>query len=509
MARDTTDAHTQRVATNMFAPLCLGLVWLGATMYTVHATIADRGVNVSGALESAAAALPGVVAATLVTGASIGAAAAPRFASVRGRLLAGLALGALFGLAATAAIRSAYGDAPSVMALAITVGAASTVGATLAVLPGEVVKTGLWAATWVFLAGLIFGVLQPSLVRLLGSDEAANSRFVLGQSLVTGLAAALYTLRYLPPQRHRTLRYLVAGALPGLVLLSAEWLTRAGGAAVAHLVHGYPTPSPALVELSEPVRLRHALIVLAVGGLLAGLVGALRSLQSWLRRRLTRTRAGAFHQRLARIGLEAGQQYGFALAGGYAVRAAGFLNRPTKDVDLFTVWDRRDDFDTATQAIVDAYLAAGLTVHAERRHDTFTRLTVSDGVHTAKVELGVDQRHHEPIRTSIGPVLHPDDTAANKIRALYERANASDFIDVDAALRSGRYDRSTLLQLGERTDITFDRTAFANALAKAQTLDTDDFAQYNLTGADLHRLRHRFALWHAELLGAAGPNSTQ
>jgi hypothetical protein len=213
----------------------------------------------------------------------------------------------------------------------------------------------------------------------------------------------------------------------------------------------------------------------------------------------------AFHQGLARIGLEAAQRYGFALAGGYAVQAAGFLQRASEDVDLFTVWERRSEFETAARAIIDAYLAAGLSVEAERRHDTFTRLTVSDGVRTAKVELGVDMRANEPVLISIGPVLHPDDAIANKMGALYERALARDFIDIDAVLRSGRYDRPALLQLAERSDITFDRRMFADAIAQAQMLDPDDFAQYGLVGEDLDALRHRFALWRAELIDGTAP----
>jgi hypothetical protein len=211
----------------------------------------------------------------------------------------------------------------------------------------------------------------------------------------------------------------------------------------------------------------------------------------------------AFHQRLTRIGLDAAQRYGFALAGGYAVQAAGFLQRPTEDVDLFTVWERRGEFETAARAIVDAYLAAGLSVQAERRHDSFIRLTVSDGVQTAKVELGVDLRANEPVVISVGPVLHPDDAVANKIRALYDRALARDFIDIDAVLRSGRYDGTALLHLAERSDITFDRSMFADALAQAQLLDADDFAQYGLVGEDLDALRDRFAVWRTELLASA------
>src|SRR6185312_15082212 len=114
---------------------------------------------------------------------------------------------------------------------------------------------------------------------------AASTRFVLGQSLVAGLAAALCTLRYLRVEGSRVLWYLVGGALPGLVLLGAEWLTRAGGSALVQLVHGFRAESPALVELSDAARLRHALIVLAVGGLIAMLMGALKRLLSWPRRR--------------------------------------------------------------------------------------------------------------------------------------------------------------------------------------------------------------------------------
>src|SRR5690606_20161286 len=124
------------------------------------------------------------------------------------------------------------------------------------------------------------------------------------------------------------------------------------------------------------------------------------------------------HERLARIGLAAAERYGFALAGGYAVQAAGFLERPSEDIDLFTAWDRRGEFDAAAATIVDAYLAAGLSVEAERRHDGFTRLTVSDGQQVAKVELGVDMRAKQPVWIAVGPVLHPDDAIANKMGAL-------------------------------------------------------------------------------------------
>jgi hypothetical protein len=96
--------------------------------------------------------------------------------------------------------------------------------------------------------------------------------------------------------------------------------------------------------------------------------------------------------------------------------------------------------------------------------------------------------------------LHPDDAVTNKMGCLYERALARDFIDVDATLRSGRYDREALLRLAERADITFDRLLFAEAIAQAQVLDADDFAPYGVTGEHLDGLRQGFAAWRTELL---------
>ncbi|MDG4790699.1 nucleotidyl transferase AbiEii/AbiGii toxin family protein [Micromonospora sp. WMMD1102] len=207
-----------------------------------------------------------------------------------------------------------------------------------------------------------------------------------------------------------------------------------------------------------------------------------------------------FHERLARTGLDAADRYGFALAGGYAVQAAGLLERPSEDVDLFTAWDRRDEFTTAVTAVLHAYRDQGMTVDVERQYDTFARLTVTDGRQVSKVELGVDWRANEPILLAVGPVLHPDDALANKMSALYGRAFARDFIDIDAALRSGRYTHESLLELAQRADRGFDRRVFAGALGQAGLLDPDDFARYGVSGQALSALRNRFAAWRRQLL---------
>jgi hypothetical protein len=59
-----------------------------------------------------------------------------------------------------------------------------------------------------------------------------------------------------------------------------------------------------------------------------------------------------FHERLARVALRVAASYGFALAGGYAVQAHGFLDRPSADVDLFAAASAQFDFPEAVDAVI-------------------------------------------------------------------------------------------------------------------------------------------------------------
>jgi hypothetical protein len=101
---------------------------------------------------------------------------------------------------------------------------------------------------------------------------------------------------------------------------------------------------------------------------------------------------------------------------------------------------------------------------------------------------------------SIGPVLHPADTVANKMCALFGRALARDFVDVDAVVQSGRYSHEDLLRLAQQADGGFEPRMFAGALGAIDELSVTDFAAYGVTGRALDGLRARFAEWREELL---------
>lgn len=210
-----------------------------------------------------------------------------------------------------------------------------------------------------------------------------------------------------------------------------------------------------------------------------------------------------YHERLTRLGLDAASQYGFALAGGYGIQAAGFLTRPSEDVDLFTAREYGRQFATAVDAIIAAYVNDGLTVNNDLQNDDYARLYVTNpsSGEVSKVDLVVEFRSEMPIQMSIGPVSHPDDLMAGKMEALFLRAHPRDFIDIAAALRSGRYDHEGLLRLAEARLLGFDRQMFASTLSRAATLPAAAFAEYGTSGRDLDELRARFADWRAELLG--------
>jgi hypothetical protein len=139
-----------------------------------------------------------------------------------------------------------------------------------------------------------------------------------------------------------------------------------------------------------------------------------------------------FHERLARLALEAAADFGFCLAGGYAVQAHGFVDRVSKDVDLFTTMAAAADFPAAQTAVLTALEADGLAVSVEREGATFARLAVCDpgSGETSTLELGVDWRAFPPVQLAFGPVLHPVDAAANKLCALFGRAAVRDYIDI-------------------------------------------------------------------------------
>lgn len=200
---------------------------------------------------------------------------------------------------------------------------------------------------------------------------------------------------------------------------------------------------------------------------------------------------------IARLALQAaGAHSGFALAGSGAIREHGLIDRPTEDVDLFTV----QEFGPALDRIVHNLHEAGYKIDVHERRDSFARLSAlgSDGV-TIELDLGVDWRAQDPVMLDIGPVLSPDDAVGNKTAALFSRGEARDYLDVDRIRRSGQYTDECLLELAERADPGFDRKWFAHRLSTVDRLQQREVEPYGVTPQQLEDIKTRCRSWGKHL----------
>lgn len=205
--------------------------------------------------------------------------------------------------------------------------------------------------------------------------------------------------------------------------------------------------------------------------------------------------------RLARIGLGRLSEYGFVLAGGYALQAHGLVERISEDVDLFTNrWDV-EDFGHAVQAVCGAYEQAGMVVAVARQADTFARLKVvePESGQVATVDLAADFRERPPVQLSIGPVLAERDAVAAKTAATFSRAEARDYLDLAGILASGKYARDELMVLAAQADAGFDRAIFADALAAVDRFPDQEFARYGVDADEIARVRASMRSWSVAL----------
>lgn len=104
-------------------------------------------------------------------------------------------------------------------------------------------------------------------------------------------------------------------------------------------------------------------------------------------------------------------------------------------------------------------------------------------------------RAHAPVILEIGPVLHPDDAVAGKMDALCNRWAPRDFLDIDAILTSGRYDRERLLAVAAEHNPGFDTALFAESLSYLHRIPDRDFTAYGVPSAQIGAMRDRFATW--------------
>ncbi|HVQ93713.1 MAG TPA: nucleotidyl transferase AbiEii/AbiGii toxin family protein [Mycobacteriales bacterium] len=204
-------------------------------------------------------------------------------------------------------------------------------------------------------------------------------------------------------------------------------------------------------------------------------------------------------EHIARTALSLPQAHTLALAGGGAMIAHGFTDRATRDVDLFTEVDP-DEAGRIVVALRSRLQDEGLQVIEASRRPHTNRFVVTDPASGSAclVEVFPDGGRLRPtVRLDIGPVLHPDDLAADKTLALWGRAEIRDYVDVVALL--DRYPPDTLLRLAAAKDAGFTGASFADALRAIRRFDPEDWTAAGVHADAVARIQELAARWSEEL----------
>lgn len=196
------------------------------------------------------------------------------------------------------------------------------------------------------------------------------------------------------------------------------------------------------------------------------------------------------------IALQACAGAGFALAGGGALREHGVTDRPTEDIDLFTVKSKLGMFADAVVSIGNALKKHDFTVATRSgASDGFARLNVTaPGAPAIEMDIGIDYRSKEPEQLDIGPVIALDDSVGGKVSTAFSRGLPRDFLDLDSIRQSARYTDAELLRLAAHFDAGFDPAWLAKGIDHmVAAYPGARFSLYGVSGDDLAQVRKRLA----------------
>lgn len=184
---------------------------------------------------------------------------------------------------------------------------------------------------------------------------------------------------------------------------------------------------------------------------------------------------------------------GFLLAGGGALLASGLTSRPTFDLDFFGDRRRVKILDAANQ-FEAAATRRGWTIERVQVEATFIRLRVTADTELI-VDLAIDSPpSRKPVQSVAGPTFDPEELAGRKLGALFDRAEARDFVDVyTLALRFGR---KLLLESAAEADIGFTTDVLAEMMA---TLERFEDSELPISPFEVGALRAYFVEWSSQL----------
>lgn len=195
-------------------------------------------------------------------------------------------------------------------------------------------------------------------------------------------------------------------------------------------------------------------------------------------------------ERIAQIIESLPEASGFAMAGAGALTVQGVIERPTQDLDYFTVPGEDTAIVSMRDAVEEALDGVGLTTTRRRDLPTFVRLEVSDGVDTCQIDLAVDYRALPTESSRLGPTLATKELGAGKVLAIFDRAEARDFRDLDRLLQ--HFTLEELMDLAAEKDPGFDKVFFKDGLARFRRFTPEDLG---VSETEYERLRLTIESW--------------
>ena len=208
------------------------------------------------------------------------------------------------------------------------------------------------------------------------------------------------------------------------------------------------------------------------------------------------TELSGFQQEIARLFFSLQSSQGFVLAGGGALLASGLSNRPTQDLDFFGS-PGQVSVSLALSQFLDAILQQNWDYELLSHTNDFARVRIIGSTELI-VDLAIDVAPRFPVaQTPVGPVFIPLELAGRKLLALFDRAEARDFVDV--YVLSKKFGKQKVFDAANQIEVSLNKQILVRMMNALERFSDDELP---IDHSDVAALRKYFANWAKELDGA-------
>lgn len=208
------------------------------------------------------------------------------------------------------------------------------------------------------------------------------------------------------------------------------------------------------------------------------------------------TELSGFQQEIARLFFSLQSSHGFVLAGGGALLASGLSNRPTQDLDFFGS-PGQVSISLALGQFLDAILQQNWDYELLSQTNDFARVRIIGSTELI-VDLAIDVAPRFPVaQTQVGPVFSPLELAGRKLLALFDRAEARDFVDV--YVLSKKFGNQKVFDAATQIEVSLNKEVLARMMNALDRFSDDELP---IDHSEAAALRKHFANWAKELDGA-------